>query len=132
MKCQSRLNENGRQCEFQEGHLGYHQAGVTAWPNLSARDQEISEMVKSENADEANRTSRMSSDEILRQGVTHPTIHIDDYYKWRSDILSESKGYFEQLKQRIHTGEDPFPILNAAMMWAWTMSREKLKEKARL
>lgn len=63
--------------------------------------------------------------ETLKRGVAHPTIH-GDYYKWLSSIKADSA------EDRFRAATCPdFRQFHAIAMWAWTRSRETLKEDAK-
>lgn len=60
--------------------------------------------------------------DVIKEGLTHPTIHVD-YYSWFESLNEEELLFVSnhsRNKQEFH----------AIAMWAWTMSRESLKKKA--
>lgn len=60
---------------------------------------------------------------LLNNGLTHPTIHTD-YYEWLKEISTKE---FERTFINKHSRD--FQEFNAVAMWAWSQSREKLKQK---
>jgi hypothetical protein len=63
--------------------------------------------------------------DILKMGVTHPTIHMD-YYKWLQSVKLDAfqRGFVEQ-----HSKD--WEAFHAIAMWVFSASREVLDAKAR-
>lgn len=61
---------------------------------------------------------------VLRRGLTHPQIHTD-YYEWL-----KSHGEFEKNFRAKYSRS--FEDFNAIAMWAWSRSREELRDKVKV
>jgi hypothetical protein len=59
---------------------------------------------------------------VLEFGVTHPTIHVD-YYQWLNDMTPFEREFVKKQCEEKNA--------HGLLMFAWSRSRETLKEKAK-